>query len=113
MRPDRGCSPKGRQGFKDLRDLQLTQHKADPTSTWLKVVDTDIGDKVVGGANWNTFSENPYPRPVDHPMEATWWPEGEASTNGKYTTVLMGSQVNQENSPISCSTTGCSIDQER
>ena len=81
MRPDRGCSPKGRQGFKELRDRQIAYHRNDPTSTWLKVVDTDIGDKVVGGAQWNTFLENPYPQPVDHPVEASWWPEGDLNGN--------------------------------
>lgn len=76
LRPDRGCSSKARQGFKELRDRQIAWYKDDPTSTWLKIVDTDIGDKVVGGALWNTFLENPYPCPADHPLEATWWPEG-------------------------------------
>lgn len=82
MRPDRGCSPRGREGFKELRDRQIAYHRNDPTSTWLKVVDTDIGDKVVGGAQWNTFLENPYPQPVDHPVEASWWPEGDLNGNG-------------------------------
>lgn len=79
LRPDRGSSPKGREGFKELRDRQIAWYKHEPTSTWLKVVDTDIGDRVVGGACWNTFLENPYPQPLDHPLEATWWPEGWAS----------------------------------
>ena len=78
LRPDRGSSSTGREGFKELRDRQIAWHKEDPTSTWLKIVDTDIGGKVVGGACWNTFLENPYPQPLDHPMEATWWPEGMA-----------------------------------
>lgn len=54
----------------------MAEHRGDSTSTWLKVVDTDIGDKVVGGANWNTFLDNPYPKPLDHPVDASWWPEG-------------------------------------
>ena len=78
LRPDRGSSSPGRAGFKELRDRQIAWHKEDPTSTWLKVVDTDVGDKVVGGACWNTFLKNPYLQPLDHPMEATWWPEGMA-----------------------------------
>lgn len=77
LRPDRGNSQKARDGFKELRDRQMGWHKGDPTSRWFKVVDTDIGDKVVGGACWNTFTENPYPKPLDHPLEGTWWPEGE------------------------------------
>ena len=76
LRPDRGNSPKAREGFKELRDRQLAWHKNDPTSRWFKVVDTDLGDKVIGGANWNTFTENPYPKALDHPLEGTWWPEG-------------------------------------
>ncbi len=82
LRPERGNSDKAREGFKELRNRVIAQHKNDPTSTWLKVVDTDIGDKTVGAANWNTFTENPYPKPVDHPVEATWWPEGATACLG-------------------------------
>lgn len=71
LRPNQGSSPKGRDGFKEWRDRQIAWHRNDPTSTRLKVVDTDIGDKVIGGACWNTFQENPYPQPIDHPLEAT------------------------------------------
>ncbi|KAL8686758.1 MAG: hypothetical protein Q9218_006883, partial [Villophora microphyllina] len=75
FRPHRGNTPAGREGFKELRDRQLTWHKHDPSSRWFKVVDTDIGDKVVGGAEWKIFEENPYPEAVEHPVDATWWPE--------------------------------------
>lgn len=47
LRPDRGSLFKGREGFKELRDRQIAWHRHNPTSTWLKVVDTDIGNKVV------------------------------------------------------------------
>ncbi|KAK3167520.1 hypothetical protein OEA41_010647 [Lepraria neglecta] len=77
FRPNQSRDDRGREGFKELRDRQLSWHKNDPTSRWFKVVDTDIGDKVVGGACWNTFTENPYPEVKEHPMEAMWWPEGE------------------------------------
>ena len=76
MRPPCGSLSEAREGFKELRDRQIAWHRHDTTSKWFKVVDTDIGDKVVGGANWNAFTENPYPEPLDHPMEASWWPEG-------------------------------------
>lgn len=67
-----------RAGFIELRDRQVRQWRADPTSRWFKVVDTELGGKVVGAANWNTFTENPYTdeRKRGHPMEAEWWPEG-------------------------------------
>lgn len=77
LRPERGNSDKARRGFKNLRDRNIDEHKNDPASTWLKVVDTDIGDKIVGAAQWKMFTENPYPKPVEHPMEASWWPEGD------------------------------------
>ncbi|KAL8730064.1 MAG: hypothetical protein Q9181_004795 [Wetmoreana brouardii] len=77
FRPDRGSTPRGRQGFKELRDRQLAWHKNDSTSTRLKVVDTDIGDKVVGDIEWKILKQNPYPELVEHPVDATWWPEGE------------------------------------
>ena len=77
LRPNRGdSSDASRAGFKEMRDRQMRWHKTDPTSRWFKVVDTDIGDKVVGGACWNTFTEKPHPKPVDHPLEGDWWPEG-------------------------------------
>ncbi|KAI4275920.1 MAG: hypothetical protein LQ337_002835 [Flavoplaca oasis] len=64
-------------GFIELRDRLIREFRADPTACWLKVVDTEIGNKVVGAALWNTYTENPYPIYKDHPMEAYWWPEGE------------------------------------
>lgn len=64
-------------GFIELRDRQIREFRCDPAACWLKVVDTDIGDKVVGAALWNTYTENPYPEYKEHPMEADWWPEGE------------------------------------
>ena len=54
-------------------------NREDPMTIWLKVVDTDIGDKVIGGAFCHTFSENPYPRFLNHLLETIWWPEGGAS----------------------------------
>ncbi|KAI4137767.1 MAG: hypothetical protein LQ341_004997 [Variospora aurantia] len=62
-------------GFIELRDRLIREFRADPNACWLKVVDTDIGDKVVGAALWNTYTENPYPKFKDHPLEAEWWPE--------------------------------------
>lgn len=76
LRPKTGNSHEAREGFKELRDRVIAQQKHDPTSVWFKVVDTDIGDKIVGAAQWNVFTENPYPEPVEHPVDATWWPEG-------------------------------------
>ena len=54
----------------------LSWHRADPTSTWLKVVDETTG-AVVAGGRWSIFSEG---RPYDGhgPLEATWFPEGDA-----------------------------------
>ena len=72
FRPDQS-----RAGFPELRDRQKRWHDQDPTSRWFKVVDTDIGDKVVGGACWNTYTENPYSVKKERPMVADWWPEGE------------------------------------
>ncbi len=39
-------------------------------------MDTDIGDKVVGGAEWLVFEKDSYPQVVEHPVSADWWPEG-------------------------------------
>ncbi|KAL8707082.1 MAG: hypothetical protein Q9220_007822 [cf. Caloplaca sp. 1 TL-2023] len=64
-------------GFIELRDRLIREFRGDPTACWLTIVDTDIGNKVVGAALWNTYTENPYPVYKEHPMEAYWWPEGE------------------------------------
>ncbi|KAL8837532.1 MAG: hypothetical protein Q9170_002491 [Blastenia crenularia] len=64
-------------GFIELRNRLIREFRADPSACWLKVVDTGIGDKVVGVALWNTYTENPYPVFKEHPVEAEWWPEGE------------------------------------
>ncbi|KAL9039626.1 MAG: hypothetical protein Q9180_002416, partial [Flavoplaca navasiana] len=46
-------------GFIELRDRLIREFRGDPTTCWLKIVDTDIGNKVVGAALWNTYTENP------------------------------------------------------
>ncbi|KAI4150567.1 MAG: hypothetical protein L6R39_002250 [Caloplaca ligustica] len=61
------------RGFIELRDRQIREWKSDPTARWFKVVDTDIGDRVIGAAKWNVFTTNPYTDP--QPVEADWWPE--------------------------------------
>lgn len=65
-------------GFIELRDRQVCQWEGDPTSHWLKVVDTELGSRVIGAANWNIFLENPYGEAGDDKRKAVadWWPEG-------------------------------------
>ena len=64
-------------GFAELRDRQIRNWRNDPTSRWFKVVDTDLGGKVIGAANWNIFTEEePYVGMKGTPV-ADWWPEGE------------------------------------
>lgn len=71
-----GTGPNVRQDWmKESTERQLSWHREDPTSTWLKVVDSDSG-QIVGGAQWNVYLENPYPNGVEH-TDAVWWPEGE------------------------------------
>ncbi|TDZ60739.1 hypothetical protein CTRI78_v004771 [Colletotrichum trifolii] len=62
-------------------------HRADPTSTWLKVVDEESGDVVAGG-RWCIHEPgrgNPYDE--FEAVEATWFPEGEAR---RVASLLMG-----------------------
>lgn len=65
-----------RAGFIELRDRQLRSHKAEPASRWFKVVDTELGDKVVGGAEWLVYPEDPYKEGGGEEVVAGWWPEG-------------------------------------
>lgn len=45
-------------------------HKADPSSHWIYVTDTESG-QVIGGTQWNIFEENPYLE-AKPPMAAYW-----------------------------------------
>ncbi len=65
-------------GFIELRDRQIKQWRNDLRSRWFVIVDSEIGDKVVGAANWHTFLENPYKEEGsgERKVEAEWWPEG-------------------------------------
>ena len=65
-------------GFVELRDRQIREFRSDPTARWFKVVDTDIGDKVIGAAKWNVYNKNPYAdeKTREESAIAYWWPEG-------------------------------------
>ena len=54
---------------------QWFAHSADPSSHWFKVVDTDQNDKVVGGAKWNVYLEDPFKNGIPR-ASAYWWPPG-------------------------------------
>ncbi|KAF2232341.1 hypothetical protein EV356DRAFT_534641 [Viridothelium virens] len=50
-------------------------HSADPSSRLFKVVDTERNDKIVGGAKWNVYLEDPFKKGVPK-ASAYWWPPG-------------------------------------
>lgn len=54
-------------------------HKADPTSHWIYVTDTETG-QVIGGSQWNIFEKNPYLE-TNPPMAAYWIQEGNAENS--------------------------------
>lgn len=51
-------------------------HAIDPNSTWIKVVDTDMGEKVIAAAKWNVYKTDPFTE-AQSPSVAFWWPHGE------------------------------------
>lgn len=55
---------------------QYTAHKNDPASHWIKVVDQDNDDKVLGAAIWYIHHADPYSKPPEQPLTCFWWPEG-------------------------------------
>lgn len=63
------------EALKESTERQLQWHNGDPTSHWIKVVDTETG-KIVGAACWHIYEENPYSTQSDE--ECTWYPAGEA-----------------------------------
>ncbi len=75
--PTRGTGPTSREeSMQESKVRQRQWHEADPTSHWIKVVDTDTG-MAVGGGQWQVHESNPYANPPDQPFTAYWWPEGE------------------------------------
>ena len=56
-------------------DRQLRWHKEDPTSRWIKVVDSE-NKRIAGAACWHVFEKNPYD--VESEDECTWYPAGES-----------------------------------
>ncbi|KAJ3951994.1 hypothetical protein N0V92_011578 [Colletotrichum tropicale] len=72
-RPD---DPAAREGaLAEATARMRAEHRADPTSTWLKVVDDETG-QIVAGGRWSFF-ERGGPNPYDGHREvgATWFPE--------------------------------------
>ncbi|KAL8947502.1 MAG: hypothetical protein Q9222_006221 [Ikaeria aurantiellina] len=74
--PTIGTGPSARlDAMRESSNRQWEWHKDDSTSHWIKVIDTET-DKVIGGAQWNMYPENPYVNGMETP-EPYWWPEGE------------------------------------
>ena len=46
-----------------------------PEDVWIKAVDTRTR-KIVGGASWKKYSDNPYRDGRIKPFQAVWWEEG-------------------------------------
>lgn len=49
-----------RAGFIELRDRQVREWQDDPTAKWVKVVDTELGDRIVAAAKWNVYERDPW-----------------------------------------------------
>ena len=61
----------------DAVKRQTLWHHADPSSTWIHVLDEDTG-RVAGAACWHIYDADPYATTSDD--ECDWWPEGEDRT---------------------------------
>ena len=60
--------------LKESIQRQIEWHNGDPTSHWIKAVDTETG-RIAGAACWHIYEENPYSTQSDD--ECTWYPAGE------------------------------------
>ncbi|KAL8760668.1 MAG: hypothetical protein Q9184_003153, partial [Pyrenodesmia sp. 2 TL-2023] len=85
------CPPHSRptvaESLAEATGRQLEWHESDPTSTWLKVTDTDTKDeeyggeeKIVGGACWHVYEKAPGEIEAEkegggEEMKCYWWPE--------------------------------------
>jgi len=75
--PILGNGPRAREdAIQTLTTRMWFWHTVDLNSTWLKVVDTDMGDKVIAAAKWNIYKTDPFTEPQT-PSMAFWWPQGE------------------------------------
>jgi hypothetical protein len=73
--PTFGDGPDARaESLRESTQRQLSWHKGDPTSHWLKVTDINTG-KIIAGALWKIFETNPFENWT--PSVAYWWPEGD------------------------------------
>ena len=74
--PILGDGPEARAAsLKESTERQLSWHKEDPTSRWIKAVDHETG-KIAGAACWHVYEKNPYGEQSEE--ECTWFPEGES-----------------------------------
>ena len=79
---------------------QWFSHSIDPTSTWLKVVDTEKEDRVVASIRWNIYTKNPFENATSKPS-AFWFPEGPTRT---YTEMVLEtlSEIRMRKHPHLC-----------
>lgn len=82
--------------------LQSAWHRASPTSTWLKVIDTDNDDQVVGGACWHVYDTDPYA--VASQVDCNWFPSGEERdmANHLYNKQIRGPRTTYMRKPHVC-----------
>jgi hypothetical protein len=71
--------------IQEAKQRQTAWHRGDPTSYWLKVIDTDDNDKLLGAACWHVYEADPYA--VESDEECDWFPKGEERGIGN---ALMG-----------------------
>lgn len=70
-----GDGPEARAAaLKESTERQVRWHRKDPTSHWIKAVDSTTG-VIAGAACWHVYKANPYGVPSGE--ECTWYPEGE------------------------------------
>jgi GNAT superfamily N-acetyltransferase len=60
----------------NLIELQRQWARDDPDSIWLKVIDKEEGDKIVGGLLIKVHKENPFSRDKGKDESAVWYPPG-------------------------------------
>ena len=73
--PIHGQGPEARAAaLHEATERHIGWHRGDPSSRWLKVIDTETG-RLVGAACWHTYENNPFTEPSED--ECMWFPAGE------------------------------------
>lgn len=89
--PSEDDSPEAREKAVQMsKQVFLKMRHADPSSHWLKILDTDTGE-IIGGCRWHVHESDPYEKSRGKPFVALTYPEG---TERDFASLVLGQVLN-------------------